>query len=292
MTLELKAVGFSYKQSRTPALCDFSATLDGGVYGLLGANGAGKSTLISLIVGLFAPATGEITWDGRPLAAWGNNYFDHVGYLPQAPRFYANYTLREFLLYMARLKGMSAAAARQRSEELLEFVNLSDECQKRIGSCSGGMRQRLGIAQAMLNDPDLLILDEPTAGLDPLERIRFRNLISRLGESRTVLLATHIVSDVEYIAKEILLLKQGRLLRQGTVEQLVSPLQQSVWEMAVDTEDEVSRCVRQYLVSNVRQLPEHFVLRVVADTPPSAQAVSVRPTLEDVYLHEFGEASL
>ncbi len=290
--LELQNVNFSYNRRARPALYDFSVTLDGGVYGLLGANGAGKTTLISLIVGLRRPDSGRIAFGGRTPAEWGNAYFDHIGYLPQAPRFYDNYTIWEFLLYMARLKGMSPARARARSEELLTFVNLADERKKTVGACSGGMRQRLGIAQAMLNDPDLLILDEPTAGLDPLERVRFRNLISRLGEERTVLLATHIVPDVEYIAKDILLLKGGRLLREGTVEQLTEPLQNAVWEFTVADEAEVSRVMAQSLVSNVRQLPGGFLLRVVSEQAPAPEAAAVRPTLEDVYLREFGEVTL
>lgn len=292
MKLELQHVTFSYNRRAKPALRDLSLTLEGGVYGLLGANGAGKTTLISMIVGLRHPGAGTITLDGRTQKEWGNAYFDHIGYLPQAPRFYDNYTLREFLLYMARLKGISAAAARTRSDELLEFVNLADECKKRVGACSGGMRQRLGIAQAMLNDPALLILDEPTAGLDPLERVRFRNLISRLGEERTVLLATHIVPDVEYIAKEIILLKSGELLQHGTPEEMAAPLQNAVWEMQVQTADDVSLAMRGKMVSNVRQQADGFVLRVVSKDSPAANALSVHPTLEDVYLYAFGEAGI
>ena len=192
---------------------------------------------------------------------------------------------------MAAVKGMDKKAARERCSTLLEFVNLADEKKKKIGSCSGGMKQRVGIAQAMLNDPAVLILDEPTAGLDPLERIRFRNLISRLGESRTVLLATHIVPDVEYIAREILLLKGGKLLEQGTPADLAASVKDCVWEFAVDKEEQVTQYMQNFKVSNVKQQASQYTLRIVHTDKPAPDAVPVVPTLEDAYLRHFGEGS-
>lgn len=287
MSLQLQDVCFSY--GKTPVLKHISATLEHGVYGLLGANGAGKTTLISLLVKLRRPASGHIFLDGQDIFTEGVGYFDHIGYLPQSPRFYPQYTIRDFLRYMAAIKGMPKAMAYARCDELLAFVNLAEEAHKKVGACSGGMRQRVGIAQALLNDPELLILDEPTAGLDPLERIRFRNLVARLGESRTVLLATHIVPDVEHIAREVFLLRRGELIGQGSPAALAASLHGGVWQITVQGEAEVADCIRRFPVSNVQQEAESYCLRVVSDTPPTPDSQPLAPRLEDVYLHLFGE---
>jgi len=194
-----------------------SLCLRAGVYGLLGANGAGKTTLMRMICGILQPTEGSVTLAGQPASC--ETYRSMLGYLPQDFGYYPDFTGREFLLYMAALKGLSKPQARQKSEELLELVRLSGQAGKRIKTYSGGMKQRLGIAQALLNDPRLLVLDEPTAGLDPKERVRFRDLIAQVGQNSIVLLSTHIVSDVEHIADSILMMKEGRLIYQGKWEE-------------------------------------------------------------------------
>lgn len=287
MSLQIEEVSFSY--GKHLALNDISASLENGVYGLLGANGAGKTTLISVLVKILSPQRGRVLFDRKDIRELGQFYFDNVGYLPQSPRFYSNYTIEEFLLYMATLKGMRKNEARERSSTLLEFVNLVEERKKKIGACSGGMRQRVGIAQAMLNDPAILILDEPTAGLDPLERIRFRNLISRLGDNRTVLLATHIVSDVEHIARNILLLKNGQIIKQGTPLELSTAVDNCVWEVVVDNEKQLMHHIREFKVSNIKQQESQYIIRIVHANKPTAKAHLVPPTLEDAYLWHFGE---
>jgi len=190
-----------------------SARLHRGVYGLLGANGAGKTTLMRMLTGILAPTSGTITFDGMDVTT--EDYRGILGYLPQDFGYYPEFTAMDFLLYLAALKGIPKSQAKRRAKELLELVSLEDVSRKKIKTFSGGMKQRLGIAQALLNDPKLLILDEPTAGLDPKERVRFRNLIEQLGKDSIVLLSTHIVSDIEHIADEILLMKDGQLIFQG-----------------------------------------------------------------------------
>ena len=216
--LEFKNV--TKKYGAKYALKGFTATLKNGVYGLLGPNGAGKTTLINILAGILPPTAGDVLCDGVSTQKLNLDFISRVGYLPQHPVFYKDFRAREFLHYMCAVKDIPKKEAEKRTEELLEIVNLADEAEKKIGAYSGGMRQRPGIAQAMLNDPELLILDEPTSGLDPKERIRFRNIISKLSADRIVILATHIVSDIEYIANEVILLKKGELLRCGSAELL------------------------------------------------------------------------
>ena len=287
MCVHIHNVCFSYGQ--TEVLHNVTAEMKHGVYGLLGANGAGKTTLISLLTRLQKPSSGRISLHGQEIFSMGEQYYHHIGYLPQTPRFYKSYTIREFLRYMAAIKGLPSAAVNARCDELLTLVNLEHEFNKKVGACSGGMKQRLGIAQALLNDPEILILDEPTAGLDPLERIRFRNLISRMGETRTVLLATHIVPDVEYIAQEILLLKEGRIIGQGSPSALSEELTDCVWQITATTEKEVASLMQMYRVSNVQTDQDGYRLRIVYNGLPNANAVPLAPRLEDVYLWNFGE---
>ena len=226
--------------------------------------------------------------DGENTVQMGGRYFDRIGYMPQYPQFYANFTVQEFLDYMCQVKGV--ANAKQSIDAALVFVNLEENRSKRIGALSGGMRQRLGIAQAILNDPKLLVLDEPTAGLDPGERIRFRNLISRLAKGRIILLATHIVSDVEYIAKEILLLRRGTLVMQGTPRELEQSIQGKVWEVSVNEAD-MALMVDTYCVSNIKQQDGSYLLRIVDDGKPLRGAKPVSPNLDDVFLHTFFQPS-
>ena len=268
------------------ALKDFTTKLTEGVYGLLGANGAGKTTLINIFMGILGSDGGTILIDGQDAKTLGKDFLSKIGYMPQYPIFYRDFTVMDFLLYMCALKGIPAGKGKKRALELLDIVNLSDAKEKKIGALSGGMRQRVGIVQAMLGDPEILILDEPTAGLDPSERIRFRNLISKFAQGRTILLATHIVSDVECIAKEIIILKEGSLITQGTADTLEQNIYGKVWEVTANAED-AARFGRQYYVSNMKQQGENFSVRIVSDMLPAANAVKVSPNLEDVFLYYF-----
>lgn len=287
MSLQINEVTKVYGKKK--ALERFSCTLSNGVYGLLGPNGAGKTTLINIIAGVLKPTSGEIFFNGESTNRMGARFLDKIGYLPQHPRFYKNYRAYEFLEYMSALKGIPPKARKQRIEQVLEMVNLSDEKNKKIGSYSGGMRQRLGIAQAMLNNPDILILDEPTAGLDPKERIRFRNLISRLSDNRTVILATHIVPDVEYISEEVILLGAGIKIAQAPAANLMDAIAGKVWDVVADTDKTVQRYMERYSISNVVRRDDGYHLRVVSDNQPADHAVSQTPSLEDIYLYYFGE---
>lgn len=291
MKISLQNVSKQYRGRGTLgkyALKDFTTELTEGVYGLLGANGAGKTTLINIFVGILDSDGGTVLIDGQDAKTLGKNFLSKIGYMPQYSIFYRDFTVMDFLLYMCALKGIPVEQGKKRALELLGIVNLSDAKDKKIGTLSGGMRQRVGIVQAMLGDPEILILDEPTAGLDPSERIRFRNLISRFAQGRTILLATHIVSDVECIAKEIIILKEGSLITQGTTDTLEQNIYGKVWEVTVNGED-AARLGSQYYVSNMKQQGEHFSVRIVSDMPPAANAVKVSPNLEDVFLYYFGE---
>ena len=282
MEIQFDSIAKYYKGKY--ALKDFSATLGEGVFGLLGENGAGKTTLISILVGILRADGGTVRADGRDVGAQGRAFLADLGYMPQYPVFYRDFTVGDFLLYMGALKSLSPALARSRAVELLDTVNLSDARDKKIGALSGGMRQRLGIAQAMLSDPKVLVLDEPTAGLDPGERIRFRNLISRFAPGRTILLATHIVPDVECIATEILLLRHGKLLMQGAPSALEQSIAGKVWEVAADLEQS-RRLAERCCIGNMKQDGALFSLRIVSDECPCAGARPARPNLEDVFLY-------
>lgn len=261
-----------------------SLSMKPGVYGLLGANGAGKTTLLRMICGVLTPDSGEISLDRFSVRE--EEYRNCLGYLPQKFGYYPNFTAWDFLMYMAALKGIPRNRAKVRIEELLEAVNLKGSEKKKIAAFSGGMKQRLGIAQALLNNPKLLVLDEPTAGLDPKERVKFRNMISRLGKDRIVLLSTHIVSDVEYIADEILLMKEGSILHKGSLPEILKPIEGKVWECRVNSSEE-AQILEQYAVVNMREESQGTLLRVVGEESPSENAVSVEATLEDLYLYYF-----
>lgn len=285
--MEILFQNISKKYKNKYALKDFTATLQEGVYGLLGANGAGKTTLINIFVGILKSDSGTILINGQDTKTLGKDFLSLIGYMPQYPIFYRDFSVIDFLQYMCALKGIPADKGRERIFELLSMVNLLDAQDKKIGALSGGMRQRVGIVQAMLGDPKILILDEPTAGLDPSERIRFRNLISRLAQGRTILLATHIVPDVECIAREIILLKKGELVIQGTPSVLEQSMEGKVWEITVSAEDSISLSDR-YCVSNMKQNGNQYNLRIVNDDCPLQGAKTIPPNLEDVFLYYFG----
>ena len=270
------------------AVNNFSYQMDCGVYGLLGVNGAGKTTLMRMLTTLMKPTSGQITWDGEDVFAMDGQYRMLLGYLPQDFGYYPDFSVYDYLMYIAALKGIRPAVARQRVKELLKQVGLVKARNKKMKTLSGGMKRRAGIAQAMLNDPKILILDEPTAGLDPSERIRFRNLISELSEDRIVLLSTHIVSDIEYIANDILLMKDGQLVISGTSEDIIDSMPESVWISRV-SKSSIDACLKRFKVSNVKNIPGGAELRIISRNQPTENAVQVDATLEDVFLYYFGE---
>ena len=270
------------------AVNNFSFSMDCGVYGLLGVNGAGKTTLMRMLTTLMRPTSGQITWDGEDVFTMDGNYRMLLGYLPQDFGYYPEFSVYDYLMYIAALKGIRPAVAKQRVKELLKQVGLVKARNKKMKTLSGGMKRRAGIAQAMLNDPKILILDEPTAGLDPSERIRFRNLISELSEERIVLLSTHIVSDIEYIANEILLMKDGQLVISGTSEDIIDSMPESVWISRV-SKSSIDVCLKRFKVSNVKTVPGGAEIRIISRNQPTENAIQVDATLEDVFLYYFGE---
>ena len=285
--MELKVTQLTKQYGLKTAVDHLDITLSNGVYGLLGANGAGKTTLMRLLCNIQTPTFGKITLDGKDISVLGERYRNLLGYLPQHFRYYPEFTAWDFLMYVATLKGLSEKQAKNKTSELLEAVDLSKEGHHKIKTFSGGMKQRLGIAQAMLNNPRILILDEPTAGLDPKERVRFRNLISAFSKDRIVILSTHIVSDVEFIAEEIIMMKAGRVLHFGRPQEITEEIEGYVWECMVPT-----RYAEQYSgtlnVSNLRNIENNCtVLRVISEQSPMENAIKVEPTLEDLYLFYF-----
>lgn len=270
------------------AVNHINLTMKNGVYGLLGVNGAGKTTLMRMLCTLLKPTSGTIRCDGRDILKMDSEYRRLLGYLPQEFGFYPQFSVQDYLLYIAALKGIPPAAAKERVKELLFKVGLSKAAHKKMKKLSGGMKRRAGIAQAMLNNPKLLILDEPTAGLDPNERIRFRNLISELSEQRLVLLSTHIVSDIEYIANEIWLMKDGELMHKGSADEIINSMPETVWECFVE-KNMVSDFIKRYRISNMKTEPDGIILRIISQERPFTNAKCVKASLEDVFLYYFGE---
>lgn len=264
-------------------LRDYSLELKPGVIGLLGPNGAGKSTLMRILATINRPTSGTVVWNGVDVLKTPDVLRRTLGYLPQDFGVYPNLSAQEFLEYLAAIKGLEPKAARQRIEALLQLVNLEHVRRKPLGGFSGGMRQRVGIAQALLNDPQLLIVDEPTVGLDPEERVRFRNLLSDLSGERIVILSTHIVSDVEATATDIAIMNSGRLLAHAAPEALLEKVSGKVWEVLVPSND-LAHFRQQYLVSGTLRRSEGVQVRVVSEHKPTA-AVAAEPTLEDAYLY-------
>ncbi|MBI2839881.1 MAG: ABC transporter ATP-binding protein [Acidobacteria bacterium] len=283
MELKIERVSKVYR-GNVWGLREFSLEVRPGILGLLGPNGAGKSTLMRILATITSPSSGKVTWDGADIAASPDALRRVLGYLPQDFGIYPNLSAVEFLEYLAAARGLDGAVARRRIAELLEVVNLSGVAQKALGGYSGGMKQRVGIAQALLNDPALLIVDEPTVGLDPEERVRFRHLLSELSGERIIILSTHIVSDVEAAATGIAIINKGRLVRQCTPEELLNSVDGKAWEWVVASTD-VRAAKEKYLISGAIRRGDGVHLRVVADEAPASAAQPTTPTLEDAYLY-------
>ena len=287
MKLEIRHVTKRYRDKMAAA--DVSLTLTAGVWGLLGANGAGKTTLMRMLAGILRPTEGQILCDGVEIGALGAAYREKLGYLPQEFGFYPEFTVQDYLEYMAALKGLPRTEAARQIDALLERVSLAEVRRKKIVKLSGGMKRRVGIAQALLNDPEILILDEPTAGLDPGERVRFRNLLSEFAQDRIVLISTHIVSDVEYIAAENAVMKDGKIIAVDTTEGLVQQIEGKVWQGSAPA-GELPRWEHCLQVVNLRNEPDGTVtLRYLAEAPQLPGSIPARPKLEDLYLWLFPE---
>lgn len=259
-----------------------------GVYGLLGVNGAGKSTLMRMMCTILAPTSGTITLDGQDIFAMGAEYRRLLGYLPQDFGFYPDLRVWDYLMYIAAIKGLRPMVAKTRATQFIEQVGLADQSGTKMRHLSGGMRRRVGIAQALLNEPSILILDEPTAGLDPNERVRFRSLIAALSTERLIMVSTHVVSDIEYVAHKLLLMNHGVLIAQGRASDLIASIGSCVWQVSV-TPKELSHYQQRFVVAHVRQQGELAELRIIAPEQPTPSATPVPATLEDVCLVYFKE---
>lgn len=263
MKLELKDVTHVYPNGKK-ALDHVSLGLMPGIYGLLGPNGAGKSTMMKIITDHLLPTSGQVLFQGKDIRKVSREFRSCLGYMPQQQGMYQQFTGRRFLWYMASLKGLRRREARDRIAHLLEVVNLTEAADRKIGGYSGGMKQRLLIAQAVLNEPEVLVLDEPTAGLDPKERIRIRNFVSELSRDRVVIFATHVVSDVECIAREVMLMKEGKLIKKGTPAELTGEMEGLVWEFLADP-SELEAIQKQYLISNLAVTGEGILVKAVGN---------------------------
>lgn len=286
MTLQLEGLTKVYKDK--VALDDITFSFTPGIYGLLGPNGAGKSTMMNLITDNLTPTKGRVLLDEKSIDELGAGYRKLLGYMPQQQNIYPELSLRRFLYFMASLKGLSKSEAEEDIRRYVKMVNLEDVLGKKLGAFSGGMKQRALIAQALIGNPGILILDEPTAGLDPKERIRVRNLISEVARDKIVIIATHVVTDIEFIAKEIVMLNGGKILRSGSPTELLKELDGKVWNIFV-TDEELSSVNERYRVSNISRDDEGVIARIVADSYDGTwRKEAVRPNLEDLYLYLNG----
>lgn len=289
MEIVLEHISKNYKDRHTvkKAVEDVSLRFTSGVFGLLGANGAGKTTLMRMICGIMKPSEGRICYDGVEIGQLGDAYRSVIGYLPQEFGFYPEFTVQQYLEYISAMKGMSDRQARQKIDELLVRLSLEDVRKKKIIKLSGGMKRRVGIGQALLNDPEFLVLDEPTSGLDPGERVRFRNLLSEFAHDRIVLISTHIVSDVEYIATQNAIMKDGRILQTGTTQELVTQMQGKVFEGFIAPQ-ELEKWEKKVQIVNLRNEADGGVsLRYIGKQTDMPDAVPKEPRLEDLYLQLF-----
>lgn len=286
--MKLELINLSKTYGKVKALDHVNLTFENGVYALLGPNGAGKTTMISMLATLLRPTKGEILCDGRNIYEIGQDYRKLLGYMPQNISYYKEFTAEMFLQYMCEMKGLKRGNVKRRTDELLHMVNLENERKRKVGGFSGGMKQRLGIAQALINDPGILILDEPTAGLDPKERVRFRNIIHALGEERIIIYCTHIVSDVEHIAGRVLLLQKGCVIRNKEIGELLQEMEGLVWEIPL--KEHISEAEIQNMeISNVTRHDGMLFIRTISEKCPNEDALPAEPRLEDVYMYFFHE---
>lgn len=290
MELKIKHLSKHFKDKT--AVDDVCLTLTPGVWGLLGANGAGKTTLMRMIADIMIPTSGAIFYDGTDIRKMGETYRNLFGFLPQDFGYSRDFTVKDYLEYIAALKDVPARETTKKINHLLEILTLSDVKNKKISKLSGGMKRRVGIAQAMLNDPKILIMDEPTAGLDPGERVRFRNFISEFSHDRMVLISTHIVSDIEYIATRNAIMKAGRIIDVGTTDELVKQIEGKVWNCTVPAEKLPEYELRLRIINQRGEDNNQVSIRYLADQAELAEAVPVSPRLEDLYLWLFPQTDL
>jgi len=284
MKIEMNGI---YKNfGKKEVLQNVNLSMGNGLYGLLGPNGAGKTTLIRILAGVMRSTKGEVLIDGVNRETCGEVFRSKVGYLPQDVDFYDDFTGLEYLQYVAALKGLSPIQTTEKIQELADKVSLTNDLSRRCITYSGGMKRRLGIAQALLNDPEILILDEPTAGLDPHERIKFRNIVSAFSKDRTVLLSTHIVSDVDSIAREVVMMKNGQVGDMQSSKHFIANMNGKVWEMMMDA-GELVEFQKTAVISNVFPVGDNVNVRVISEQKPSADAICKEPNLEDAYLYMF-----
>ena len=270
------------------AVENVNAELTEGIYGFLGANGAGKTTLMQMICGIVAPTSGEVKVTGKNNTEMGEEFRDLLGYLPQEFGYTPGFTAEDFMLYIASIKGLDPRYARRRTRELMKLVSLEGDMKRKIRTFSGGMKRRLGIAQALLNDPKILIMDEPTAGLDPKERAYFRNVIAEMAQDKIIIISTHIVSDIEYISDQVIIMKKGNFLLQGTAEELTAKAEGMVWSCRVPAREWIS-FENSHTVANSRNLGDVVEARVISPDRPCVDAEQTEPTLEDLYLKCFSD---
>ncbi|MEF2765217.1 MAG: ABC transporter ATP-binding protein [Mediterraneibacter sp.] len=270
------------------AVENVNAELTEGIYGFLGANGAGKTTLMQMICGIIAPTAGEVKVNGKNNTEMGEEFRDLLGYLPQEFGYTPGFTAEDFMFYIASVKGLDPRYAKRRTRELMELVSLEGDMKRKIRTFSGGMKRRLGIAQALLNDPKILIMDEPTAGLDSKERAYFRNVIAEMAQDKIIIISTHIVSDIEYISDQVIIMKKGRFLLQGTTEELTAEADGMVWSCRIPSREWLS-FESSHTVANSKNMGDVVEARVISPSCPCADAEQAEPTLEDLYLKCFSD---